>query len=72
MDRTLSGATIVGQSGTGSDGSKTVHGIPENSSITGATPSDCLVLYPSHSLEEDLTLCRDAVGVFYSPSRLGH
>ena len=40
-------------------------------SITGTSPSDCLVSYPGHSLEDILPLCKGAVGVFYSPSRLG-
>ena len=37
MDRALSGATTPGQSGPGS--------------ITGTSPSDCLVSYPGDSLE---------------------
>ena len=38
----------------------------------GTSPSDCLVSYPGHSLGGGvLPLCRGAVGVFYSPSRLG-
>ena len=45
--------------------------IPENSSITGASPSYCLVSYPGHSLRRALSLCRGAVGVFYRPSQLG-
>ena len=44
--------------------------IPESFCITGATPSDCLVSYPGHSLGE--TYCRDAVEVFNGPSRLVH
>ena len=28
--------------------------------------------YPGHSLEEILPLCREAVGVFYCPNRLGN
>ena len=36
-------------------------------------PSDFLVSYPGHSLGGGvLPLCREAVGVFYSPSRLGN
>ena len=34
----------------GSDGNKGVLRIPQGSSITGASPTDCLVLYPGHSL----------------------
>ena len=52
INRTLSAACTPGQSGPGSDGSKGVLCIPQNSSITGASPSDCLVSYLGHSLEE--------------------
>ena len=38
--------------------------IPQNSSITGISPSDCLVSYPRHSLGWILPLCRGAVCVF--------
>ncbi len=54
IDRTLSGATTLGQSGPGSDGNERVH------SITGASLSDCLMTYPRHSLWEVPPLCRDA------------
>ena len=43
IDRTLSGA--LGQSGPGSDGNEGVLSIPQNSSITRASQSDCLVSY---------------------------
>ena len=46
MDRTLSGTTTLGQSGSGSDGNEGVLG------ITGASPSDCLMSYTGLSLEE--------------------
>ena len=46
IDRTLSGASTPGQSGPGSDGHKEVLRIPHISSITGASPSNCLVSYP--------------------------
>ena len=49
---TLSGATTPGQSEPERDGSKGVLQIPQNSNITGASPSDCLVSYPGHLLEE--------------------
>ena len=39
-------------------------GTPQSFSITGTSPSDCLVSYLGHSMQ-------GAVGVFYSPSRLG-
>ena len=43
MDRTLSGATIPGQSWPGSDENEGVLWILQSSSITGASPSDYLV-----------------------------
>ena len=52
IDRTLSGATTPGQSGPGSDGNEGVLRISQSSSIAGTSPSDCLVSYPGHSLEE--------------------
>ncbi len=48
------------QSGPGKDGNNGVLHTPQSSSITGTSPSDCLVSYVGHSF-----------GVFYSPSRLG-
>ena len=71
IDRTLSGATTPDQSGPGSEGNEGVLRIPQSSSITGASASDGLVSYPGHLLVESF-LRRDTVGVFYSPSRLGH
>ena len=46
MDRTLSCATCIGHSEPGSDGNEGVFYIP------GASPSDCLMSYPGHLLEE--------------------
>ena len=72
INRPLSGATIPGQSGPGSDGNKVELCILQSSHITGASTSDCLVLYPGHSLGGGvLLLSRDAVVIFYSPSQLG-
>ena len=48
------------------------HCIPQSSSITGTSQSDCLVSYLGHSLLGVLLLCRDAVGVFFSPNRLSN
>ena len=68
----LSGATTLGHSGPGSESNEWVLRIPQTSYITGISPLDCLVTYPGHSLGEGgLTLCREAVGVFYSLSRVG-
>ena len=73
IERTLSDATTPGYSGPGSDGNEGVLLIPQSSSISEASPSDCLVSYPGHSLREEvLPLYREAVGAFYSPSWLGH
>ena len=70
-DRTLSSTTTPGQSEPGSDGNKGVLRIPQSSSITGTSPSDCLLSYPGYSLEESSPLRRCSVGVFYSPSQQG-
>ena len=73
IDRTLSGATTPGQSGSGSDGNERVLHIPQSSSITGTFPSDCLVSYPEQSLVGGVfSLCRGAVSIFYSPIQLGN
>ena len=52
IDRTLSGATTLCQSGPGSDGNEEVLCIPQSSSITEASPSDWWVSYPRHSMGE--------------------
>ena len=77
IDRTISGATNPGQSETGSDSNKVIRRIPQRSSFTDTSPSDCLVSYRGHFLVGwggvgVIPLWRDAVCVFYSPSRLGH
>ena len=43
IDKILTGASIPGPSEPGSDGSKGVLRIPQSSSITETSPSDCLV-----------------------------
>ena len=45
IDRTLSGTTTLGKSGLGSNVNEGVLHIPQRSSITEASPSDCLVSY---------------------------
>ena len=52
IDRTLSGATILGQSGPGNGSNKWVLGIPQSSGITGSSGSDCLVLDTRYPLKE--------------------
>ena len=42
INRTLSGATTLGQSQPGSKGNEGVFRIPQSFSITVASPSDCL------------------------------
>ena len=51
------------------DGNEWVLRIPQSSSITGTSPSDCLVSYPGHLLEWGSY--PTAVGVFNGPDRLG-
>ena len=48
MERALPSATTPGQSGPGSNSNDGVLRIPQSSSITGPSPSDCLVSYPEH------------------------
>ena len=50
MDRALSNATIPGQSETGSNSNEKVLRIPQSSSISWTSQSDCLVSYPGHLL----------------------
>ena len=66
IDRTLSSATAPGQCGPGSNDNEGVLCISQSSSITGASPSDCIVSFGSV-----LPLCRDAVCVFYSHNQRG-
>ena len=70
IDKTLSGTTTPSQRGPGSDGNEGVFHIPQSSSITGTSPSDCLESYPG-LIGEVLPLCRDAAVVFNRPSWLG-
>ena len=75
IDKTLSGATTPGQSGSGSDGNEGVLHVSQSSSITRNLPSDRLVLYPGHSLVASLTpLKRSSRCILQPPpppSRLG-
>ena len=52
IDRTLPSATAPGQSEPRNDGNEGVHCKPQSSSISGTTPSNCLVSYPGHLLGE--------------------
>ena len=49
---TLSGGTTRGHTGPGSDGNEGVLHIPQNSTITEVSPSDCLVLYLGYAWRE--------------------
>ena len=69
---TLSGATTPGQSGPGSDGNKGVFRIPQCSCIAGTSPSDCLVLYPGHSLGGGLTPLQRSSRCILQPQPTGH
>ena len=70
----LSGATIPGQSGPGSNGNEGVLHIPQSSSITWNLTIRLFSVIPRTLVGEGgfLPLCRGAIGVFYSPSRLGN
>ena len=74
MDWTLLSATSRGQNWPGSDGDEGVPRIPQNSSITAASPLDGLVSYSGHLFGGRYypPPRRDAIGVFYSPSRLDY
>ena len=52
INKTLSGAATPDLSGFGVDAIEGVLHIPQSSSITGASPSDCLASYLEHSLRE--------------------
>ena len=67
IDSALSDATTPRQSGTGSDDNEGELHIPQSSSITGTSPSDCLLSYPGHSLGGVYLFYRGAVSVFYRP-----
>ena len=45
---------------------------PKSSSLTGASKSDCLGSYLHSLVYGFLALCREVVGVIYSPNRLGY
>ena len=66
----LSDATTPGHRRPESDGNEGVVNIPQRSSITVASPSDCLMSYTDNRCG-GLPLCRDAVSVLYSPCQLG-
>ena len=72
IDRTLSSATTPGQSRPGSDANEGVLLILQSSSITGTSPSDCLVLYPGLTLRDGWGSYPSAEMQSVYPIRLGH
>ena len=72
IDRALSGANTPGQSWPGRDDDEGVFHIPQSSSITGTSPSDCLVSYPGHLLGEGLTLMQRCSWCILPPQPTGH
>ena len=73
IDKTLSGATTLDQSGPGSNVNEGVLHFPQGSSITGASPSDYLISYTGLSCcVEVIAFCSDAVGVFCMLIRLSN
>ena len=72
MDKTLSGATTLRQSGPGNNGNEGVLCVPQSSRNTGASPSVCFVSLTGDSLREVLPFSRYAVSVFCCSNRLDH
>ena len=72
IDRTLSGATPPGRSRLGSDGSKGVFRIAQKFQHFWSLTTRLFSVISRTLVEGVLRLCRNAVCVFCSPSRLGH
>ena len=70
IGRTLIGTSTLSKSEPGSNGNEKIFHILQ-SSRTRASLSDSLALYPGHLLKGILSLCWDAVGIFYSSIWLG-
>ena len=64
MERTLSGATTPDRRGPKSNDKEGALRIPQNSSITGSSLSDCLVSYSGHSLVWCLTPSEEMQSVY--------
>ena len=71
IDRILSGVTTPGQSGTGCDGNEGVLHIPQSSSITGITSSDCFVSYPKYLFGGSLTPLQRCSWCILQPQQIG-
>ena len=72
IDKHLSDATTPVLSGPGSSGIEVVLHIPQSSTSTEASSSDCLVFYPGQSLAGGFTPLQRSIIVFYIPIRLGN
>ena len=71
IESALTDATTQGLREPGSDGNEGTIFISQSCSITGTSSSRFLELYPELSLGVGiLPLSKEAVGAFYSPSRL--
>ena len=68
IERTQSGAKTTAQSGPRSNGHGGVLRIPQSSSITEASSSDCLVLYTGHSLGNLILLQRSSRCITTAPA----
>ena len=64
IDSTLSRATIMDQSESRNDSDEDLLRIPQSSSITGDSPSDCLVSYQGHSLSEEFYFSAEMQSVY--------
>ena len=64
MNRTLSGATNLGQSGPGKDSNEGLLCIPQSSSITGASSSDYLMSYQDTRWEVEFYSSAEKQSVF--------
>ena len=65
------GTTTPSQSGPGSNGNEGVLRIPQSLSITGTSPSDCLVSYPRHTWGEESSYPSAEVQLVHSTAPAG-
>ena len=74
IDRTCQVLPLRARVNLGTMATKGYSTFPQSFSIAGTSPSDCLVSYQGRVffLGGVLSLCRETVGVFYSPSWLGN
>ena len=60
----LSSANIPGQSWPGNDGNEGIFSIPQSSSITGSSSTDCFMSHPPHSLGKRSYLSTEKQSVY--------